>query len=85
MCTYCGENLAQDLKPGKKVNLKRHWALKHAAALCLEMGVEDYASETGGVCAKAFMKHLDCVDHVFQSLISHQYKIVPACNFFDIK
>ncbi|KAK3932567.1 SsrA-binding protein, partial [Frankliniella fusca] len=80
-CTYCGINLASEL--GAKVNVKRHLALKHSAHLCIEMGavVND---EADGVCSKAFLKHIDKVDHIYNSLKSHGYKVVPACNFFEL-
>lgn len=64
--------------------MKRHWALKHAVDLCSEMGaVVDNEEEP--VCAEKFVKHLDKVDHVFNSLNNLNYKVIPACNFFEIR
>lgn len=82
-CTYCGLNLAQSETGKNYINMKRHWALNHAAHLCFEMGVE-VDIETELVSAKTFMKHLDKIDLVFNSLNTHSYKLVPACNFFEI-
>lgn len=83
VCTYCGVDISTLVAEGKKENMKRHWALKHAVNLCEEMGViVDDAAQP--VSAKAFIKHLDKVDHVYNSLHNHNYKVVPACNFFDI-
>lgn len=63
--------------------MKRHWALKHTVDLCGEMGVQvDDVDQP--VSATDFMKHLDKVDHVYNSLNNHNYKVVPACNFLDI-
>lgn len=74
-CTYCGENLS--------INVKCHWALKHAVEICREMGVA-VDDVDHPVSAKDFMKHLDKVDHVYNSLNTHNYKVVPACTFFEI-
>lgn len=82
-CTYCGMNIPDSLQKGEKENMKRHWALKHAIELCKEMGAE-VDDEENPVPAKSFIEHLDKVDHVYNSLHTHNYKIVPACNFFDI-
>lgn len=82
-CTYCGLNLESDLAPGKKDNMKRHWALKHAVDLCREMRVP-VNEEDSPVSAKEFLMHLDKLTNVFNSLRDHSYTIVPACNFFDI-
>ncbi|XP_034246115.1 uncharacterized protein LOC117648059 [Thrips palmi] len=82
-CTYCGLNLAQFDTGKKYVNMKRHWALKHSAHLCEEMGVV-VDNEAMPVSAKDFIKHLDKVDLVFNSLNAHSYKVVPASNFFEI-
>jgi len=81
LCTYCGLNLASALESGKKFNIKSHWALKHAVDLCLEMGAE-VDNINNPVLSKDFIKHLDKVDHVFNTLNSHNYKVVPACSFF---
>ncbi|KAJ1518902.1 hypothetical protein ONE63_011488 [Megalurothrips usitatus] len=82
-CTYCGLNLAQSETGKNYINMKRHWALKHAAHLCIEMGVE-VDNETKPVSAKSFIKHLDKIDLVFNSLNTHSYKVVPASSFFEI-
>lgn len=73
-CTYCGINVPS--------HIKRHWALCHAKDLCKEMGVEN--NKTNPVSPKHFMQHLDKVNHLFNSLNNHNYKIIPACNFFQI-
>ncbi|KAE8740794.1 hypothetical protein FOCC_FOCC013693 [Frankliniella occidentalis] len=83
MCTYCGENLALNLKAGQKPNVKRHLALKHASHLCLEMG-SAIDCEDEGVSDMKFIQHLDKVDHIYNSLKSHGYKIVPACKYFEL-
>lgn len=82
-CTYCGVNIASALESGKKFNMKCHWALKHSVNLCLEMGA-DVDDVNNPVAAKDFIQHLDKVDHVFNTLNSHNYKVVPACKFFEI-
>ena len=82
-CTYCGLNLASNLDVGKKDNTKRHWALEHTADLCRELGV-NIDTEDEPVSPKDFMAHLDKVDRVYISLNSHNYKLIPACNFFEI-
>lgn len=81
-CTYCGVNVASLLDRGKKENMKRHWALTHAKDLCEEMGAK-VDDEENPVPAKDFITHLDKVDHVYNSLQQHNYKVVPACNFFN--
>lgn len=62
--------------------MKRHWALKHSVQLCEEMQV-DVADDRKTVSSRDFIQHLDKVDHVFNSLNTHNYKVVPACNFFE--
>jgi len=82
-CTYCGLNLPSTVELGKKDNMKRHWALKHSVDLCVEMGVSA-DDEEEPVVAEDFIKHLDKMDYVYNSLHNMNYKIVPACSFFDI-
>lgn len=85
LCTYCGVNMAEGQgDKAKKVNAKRHWATNHAIQLCHEMGAK-IDDEKFPVSPIQFMKHLDAVDHVFNSLNSHNYKIVPACTFLENK
>jgi len=73
-CTYCGINVSS--------HIKRHWALCHAKDICKEMGVEN--DKTNPVSPKLFMQHLDKVNHLFNSLNNHNYKLIPACNFFEL-
>lgn len=84
LCTFCGSNEAVEAGEVKKANMKRHWALHHTIEVCYEMGVDPNNPHLP-VSAKDFMKHLDKMDHVYNSLNSHNYKVVPACNFFDIR
>ncbi|KAK3920943.1 DNA-directed RNA polymerase subunit alpha [Frankliniella fusca] len=81
-CTYCGQNLAEVTKPGSKINIKCHLALKHAVDLCGELA--GYNCPRDLVSAKLFIQHLDMVVNVFNALNNMNYKIVPACKFFEI-
>ncbi|KAK3931988.1 SCY1-like protein 2 [Frankliniella fusca] len=82
-CTYCGKNLAEAAKPGSKINLKCHLALKHATELCNELNGDD-KEPAAMISPQLFIKHLDHNVNVYNTLHNMNYKVVPACKFFDL-
>ncbi|XP_034253862.1 uncharacterized protein LOC117652823 isoform X2 [Thrips palmi] len=68
---------------GQRPLIKTACILSHRYCTYCEMGVDPNNVNTP-LDPKDFIKHLDKVDHVFNSLNSHNYKVVPACKFFEV-